>query len=181
MLEHFPNGSYGITCVESCPVGTFQSESSECMPCHEHCDINAGCGGPLPFLDRDNGCRDCSLVQLTRSGRQVSIKIQPMYCPNLVFVISSFEDICMSNVCSTGYYKAVLSSTISNNSGLEFGTDVCVPCNDVCVECYGPETVLGSNGCQSCKYAQQWSPCEEECITTGNRNSTNRRSNTQCN
>lgn len=67
----------------------------------------------------------------------------------------------MSDVCSANYFKTVLSSALSNE---EFGTDICVPCNDLCDECFGPETVIGSNGCQSCKYALQWpSQCVEEC------------------
>ena len=65
--------SSGITCLDSCPVGTYLvPESSECVPCHEHCNVETGCAGPLPYLNRENGCIDCSLVQLRRSGEQVS-------------------------------------------------------------------------------------------------------------
>ena len=63
-------------------------------------------------------------------------------------------------MCNAGYYRAVLAS---NDSGLEFGSDVCVPCNETCAECYGPESVLGPNGCQSCRYALQLSQCVSEC------------------
>ena len=56
------------------------------MTCHEHCDRDAGCAGSLPFLDRNDGCRDCSLVQLTRSGRQV--------CPAYKFNDNDFYLFC---------------------------------------------------------------------------------------
>ena len=66
--------SNGTTCVESCPVGMYHFPSTtECVPCHELCDPYAGCAGPLPYIDSKNGCRHCSLVELTRSGVKVYI------------------------------------------------------------------------------------------------------------
>ena len=76
----------------------------------------------------------------------------------------------LDNVCnSTSFYRTVLSSAVlnSNVSGLELGSEVCVPCNETCDRCNGPESVLGPNGCQSCRYAQRWSQCVRECDTTG--------------
>jgi hypothetical protein len=70
------NGNASFICVESCPAGTYlKPERDECVPCYEHCDLDAGCAGPLPYVDMENGCRDCSLIQLTRSGGQVSTKL----------------------------------------------------------------------------------------------------------
>ena len=69
------NGMTFRTCVDSCPVGTYLvPKISECVPCNEHCDANAGCGGSLPYLDRENGCKDCALVQLRRLGQVISKK-----------------------------------------------------------------------------------------------------------
>lgn len=64
-------------CVDSCPVGTYLPgiNSTECVPCHEHCNDEEGCAGPLPYLDRNNGCIECSLVQLTQSGAQVKMSL----------------------------------------------------------------------------------------------------------
>ena len=59
-------------CVDVCPAGTYlDRNSSECTPCFAHCSAEVGCVGPVPYVDRANGCLDCSLVQLDRNGSQV--------------------------------------------------------------------------------------------------------------
>ena len=59
-----------IECVATCPLGTYLNfTSSECLPCHAHCD--RGCSGPLPFVNLTSGCHGCSLVQLFSDGSQV--------------------------------------------------------------------------------------------------------------
>ena len=74
-LTLYSNNSSGArvrTCLGSCPVGTYLvSDRSECVPCHEHCSREVGCVGPLPYLDLQDGCLDCTLVQLDRNGSQV--------------------------------------------------------------------------------------------------------------
>ena len=59
-------------CVSECSVGTYLSnETIECVPCFEGCNTATGCAGPLPFLDKENGCLDCDRVVLNRDGAQV--------------------------------------------------------------------------------------------------------------
>ena len=74
-LTLYSNNSSGVqvqTCLGSCPVGTYLvSDRRECVPCHEYCSRGVGCVGPLPYLDLQNGCLECTLVQLYRNGRQV--------------------------------------------------------------------------------------------------------------
>ena len=75
-LRTLLNGTLGRLCVESCPIGTYlEAGRSECVPCHEHCSREVGCAGPLPYLDVQNGCLDCSLVQLNQTGEQVRMCI----------------------------------------------------------------------------------------------------------
>ena len=67
-----PNGSTFRTCVKECPIGTYLDvQLPGCLPCYEHCSIDAGCAGPLFYLDLQNGCLNCSLVQLNQMGEQV--------------------------------------------------------------------------------------------------------------
>ena len=76
------NGSPVRLCLETCPVGTYLNQTtSECVPCYEHCDREIGCVGPLPYLDLNNGCLNCSLVQLNHAGGQVM-------CSGLSFTVN---------------------------------------------------------------------------------------------
>ena len=74
-LEIREDGQEVTLCVEECPFGTYRTEGlTQCLPCHDHCR-EAGCVGELPYLDRNNGCLECGLVQLQRNGSQVQRKI----------------------------------------------------------------------------------------------------------
>ena len=77
-------------------------------------------------------------------------------------------------VCTAGYYGAVLTPEQANASivgDLPSGSDVCVPCDEVCSRCTGPGNRLGSNrqlsSCQECRFASQESFCVQECNSTG--------------
>ena len=72
--EMLGEGPLMRVCVEVCPLGTFLNTSSrQCVPCHDGCQMQAGCAGPLPYVNRTHGCLECDRVQLDREERQVSI------------------------------------------------------------------------------------------------------------
>lgn len=156
--------------METCPLGTYLvANLSECVPCHEHCSAEVGCAGPLPYLDRENGCIDCTLVQLTRSGSQVFLII---YSNNNYLLHVHMQDMCVSDTCDRGYYRDVLSPEhvdVSIVGDLMFGHDVCVPCDELCELCVGPGSRIDPlNACQTCSSASQLeeAQCVAECNAT---------------
>ena len=59
-------------CVEACPLGTYLNTSLRlCVPCHDGCQMQTGCAGPLPYVNTTDGCLACDRVQLDREGNQV--------------------------------------------------------------------------------------------------------------
>lgn len=78
-------------------------------------------------------------------------------------------------MCDVGYYEAVLTTEHANTytvGDLEFGSDVCLPCDEACAQCTGPGNTLAPNGCQNCTFAVQGSECVEQCNTTTGKTST---------
>ena len=60
---------------------------------------------------------------------------------------------CVSDTCNRGYYRDVLSpehADVSVVGDLMFGSDVCVPCDELCEECTGPGPMLEATACQRC-------------------------------
>ena len=77
---------------------------------------------------------------------------------------------CVSDTCNQGYYRDALSPERANVSvvgDLMFGSDVCVPCDELCEECTGPGPMLEAAACQVCSRATQLQKlqCVEECNT----------------
>ena len=77
---------------------------------------------------------------------------------------------CVSETCNRGYYRDVLPPERANVSvvgDLMFGSDVCVPCDELCEECTGPGPMLEATACQVCSRATQLQElqCVEECNT----------------
>lgn len=78
------------------------------------------------------------------------------------------QEICISG-CDSGYYEVLLTPEYANTStlgDLELGTDVCLPCDGLCVECTGPGIMLAPGGCQNCTFAVRGIECVEQCNTT---------------
>lgn len=72
---------------------------------------------------------------------------------------------CVSNFCPDGTYPSTLqpggqldSLTLGN---LHFGSDICVPCNELCEVCTGEGT--SRSACPLCKYARSADMCVREC------------------
>ena len=76
---------------------------------------------------------------------------------------------CISDKCNgSNYYRGLLTPAVSSASVVEYGTEVCVPCNEGCIECTGPEGILGSNGCRACRrFVGSTALCVAECNATG--------------
>lgn len=77
---------------------------------------------------------------------------------------------CVSGTCNDGYYREVLTLQQANASivgDLEIGSDVCIPCDELCAQCTGPGSRLERNSCQDCKFASQGLQCVMECNITG--------------
>lgn len=71
---------------------------------------------------------------------------------------------CLSDVCKTGYHRAVLSPEQALVTGdLEFGSEVCETCDELCDQCTGPGTNLGPNGCLNCSLILRRSQCVGVC------------------
>jgi hypothetical protein len=68
---------------------------------------------------------------------------------------------CLADACYNGYYETILNSNVSS---LEFGSNVCIPCDELCNECSGPENRIGPSGCQSCRFAARQTQCVDECV-----------------
>ena len=69
---------------------------------------------------------------------------------------------CISGNCDPGYYRAILSPENANTSllgDLLLGTDVCIPCDELCSQCTGPGHRIQPNSCQQCSRATQGSRC----------------------
>ncbi len=86
------------------------------------------------------------------------------YCSRLVHCCSIIQDMCVSDVCNVGFYRDVLTPNLASIIGdLELGSDVCVPCEELCARCAGPGSRLEFNSCQACRFATQGSVCVQEC------------------
>lgn len=80
------------------------------------------------------------------------------------------QDMCVTGTCSSGYYRDILSGDRANTSivgQLEIGSDICVPCDDLCTQCTGPGIRIEVNSCQECKYAIDDGECVSECSASG--------------
>ncbi|XP_064389307.1 epidermal growth factor receptor-like isoform X3 [Halichondria panicea] len=134
-----------VICLLSCPVSThLRSGTLECVPCHEGCDPFVGCIGPLPYLDLENGCLDCDRVILNRNGTQ---------------------NMCVPRFCPDGTYSSTLQpgvqSELSIIGNLQIGSDICLPCNELCEVCVREGTDVLS--CPQCEYARSGDECVREC------------------
>ena len=91
-------------CVEACPLGTYLNTSSrQCVPCHDGCQMQAGCAGPLPYVNRTHGCLECDRVQLDREGKQVSISNHlpaPFYTVVMHYYCIYYIHVCIDATCT---------------------------------------------------------------------------------
>ncbi len=95
-----------------------------------------------------------------------SVTCSLAYLKHCICTFFSFQDMCVSDSCGRGYYRAILSPEQADSSivgDLIVGSDVCIPCDELCEECTGPGKKLELNACQVCKNATQGTQCVAEC------------------
>ena len=73
----------------------------------------------------------------------------------------------MTGVCGPGYYRDVLSAANSNlglTGNLSVGSDICLPCDELCSQCTGPG--LDMAVCSECAFAMT---TQGECVAECNK------------
>lgn len=73
---------------------------------------------------------------------------------------------CLANHCNRGFYQGILAPENANASivgDLEIGSDVCIPCDELCEQCTGPGSRIQPSSCQICKFATQGPQCVRAC------------------
>ena len=158
------------TCIDQCPLGTYQDELNRCVPCDNQCTVDGGCNGPssadcvacanvfvntlIDGVSRDSCLQNCSSLYYQRSGSDVCAPCDseclegctgpsPYECTSCKgpsFVFSNGTTLCVST-CN------------EDSSRLRFYEDSmgeCRPCSSRCSYtggCFGP-TAFDCNGCR---------------------------------
>ena len=69
--------------------------------------------------------------------------------------------------CSNGYYRTILTADLANASitgDLQIGSDICLPCDELCAVCTGPGVRIGES-CFACStgFVNMDGECTREC------------------
>ncbi|XP_013189331.1 epidermal growth factor receptor isoform X2 [Amyelois transitella] len=133
--KHVRDGPY---CVEKCPISRYPSMNGTCMPCHENCNRDKGCTGPLNTVG-EGGCN---------------------YCRKAIITVEATVERCLkeNETCPDGYYNEWVGNVKPLDEQVNIG---CRKCHPLCRQCTG--FGIHTHMCTVCKGYKRGDQCEEEC------------------
>ena len=169
-------------CVDDCPTGTWIDPSRKCLPCHQECNRDGGCSGPMSSqcdscenVMREGQCsKSCAANEyaaaLVEDGTDDGAKQCAVCaaqcgaegCQGPTSSVADCNGVCAGvqldgeclDACPTGH---VVDSLDDGNGGVG---RTCVPCHEQCADgCHGP----AADECTRCVGPQYASVCVATC------------------
>ena len=168
---------YNDTCVDECPTGSWLDPSRKCLPCHEECNQDDGCSGPLPsqcsscsHVLREGQCssscaaNEFAAVAAVADGaaeelaagecKQCDVQCGGEGCQGATPSVSDCKNLCAAVQLDGFCIGACPTGHVAGADG------ICVPCHEQCeAGCHGQS----ASECTRCAGPQYASECVATC------------------